>query len=74
MAFEIETVYRAPAPPKPKNDYIYEYHFQDWDQLILEPEDYTEDDMIGYKITKKTNNIINNKEGNQYRVFCQYGG
>lgn len=44
MAFEIKTVYRAPTPPKPKNDYIYEYHFQDWDQLILEPEDYTEDE------------------------------
>ena len=44
MAFEIKTVYRAPTPPEPKNRYIYEYHFQDWDQLILEPEDYTEDE------------------------------
>lgn len=40
MAFEIKTVYRAPTPPKPKNEYIRENHYNSWDQLILEPEDY----------------------------------
>jgi hypothetical protein len=44
MAFEIKTVYRAPTLPESKSKYIYEYHFQDWDRLILEPEDYTEDE------------------------------
>ena len=44
MAFEIKTVYQAPTPPEPKNRYIREYHMEPWEQLILEPEDYTEDE------------------------------
>lgn len=44
MAFEIKTVYRAPTPPEPKNRYIREDRNGDWNWLILEPEDYTEDE------------------------------
>lgn len=44
MAFEIKTVYRAPTPVEPPNDYICENNYESWEQLILEPEDYTENE------------------------------